>query len=84
VWLSRALLLWRDSYCLYLVHQPIAGLLHGLLLNRTPDIGSAVFAITLLAMAISIAVAAGSWAGLERPILASAQRYCFVPARLPA
>jgi len=73
------------SYCLYLVHQPIAGLLHGLLLNSAPDVGSAAaFAVTVLAMAVSIAVAGASWIWLERPILAWAQRYRFVPTRLAA
>ena len=28
------------SYALYLVHQPMSGLLHGLLLNSRPDVGS--------------------------------------------
>lgn len=73
------------SYCLYLVHQPVAGLLHGLLLDSTPDIGSvAAVAVTILAMVISIAIAAASWMWLERPILGWAQRYRFVGARLPA
>ena len=73
------------SYCLYLVHQPIAGLLHGVLLDGTPDIGSvAAFAVTLLAMAASIGVAATSWIWLERPILAWAQRYRFAVARSAA
>jgi peptidoglycan/LPS O-acetylase OafA/YrhL len=75
----------RISYCLYLVHQPIAGLLHGLLLNSSPDVGNvAAFVVTLLAMAVSIAVAAASWAWFERRILAWAQRYRFAGARLPA
>jgi peptidoglycan/LPS O-acetylase OafA/YrhL len=73
------------SYCLYLVHQPIAGLLHGLLLNSTPDVGSvAAFAVTLSAMAVSVAVAAASWVWLERPILAWAQRYRFAGSEAAA
>jgi peptidoglycan/LPS O-acetylase OafA/YrhL len=75
----------RISYCLYLVHQPIAGLLHGLLLDSTPDIGSVpAFAVTLLAVAASIGLATASWTWLERPILARAQRYRFADVRLPA
>jgi peptidoglycan/LPS O-acetylase OafA/YrhL len=60
----------RISYCLYLVHQPVNGLLHGLLLNETPGIGTAAaVAVTLFAAALSIGIAAASWYWLERPIL---------------
>lgn len=58
------------SYALYLVHQPISGLLHGLLLNSRPDIGSIPqIAVTILAFAASVAVATASWRWLEQPIL---------------
>jgi peptidoglycan/LPS O-acetylase OafA/YrhL len=62
------------SYALYLVHQPISGLLHGLLLNSVPDIGTpAQVGVTLASVAISIGVAAASWKWLESPILSWAQ-----------
>lgn len=58
------------SYALYLVHQPVSGLLHGALLNGTPDIGSMPqIAVTILAFAVSVALAAASWRWLEQPIL---------------
>jgi peptidoglycan/LPS O-acetylase OafA/YrhL len=58
------------SYALYLVHQPVSGLLHGILLNGTPDIGSIPqIGVTILAFAVSVAVAAASWKWLEQPIL---------------
>lgn len=58
------------SYALYLVHQPISGLLHGLLLNSVPDIGTpAQIGVTLASAAISVGVAAASWKWLESPIL---------------
>jgi peptidoglycan/LPS O-acetylase OafA/YrhL len=58
------------SYALYLVHQPISGLLHGVLLNGRPDVGSiSEIAVTMLASAVSVAVAAASWKWLEQPIL---------------
>lgn len=61
------------SYALYLVHQPIIGLVHGLLLDGRPDIGTpAQFAATLLGIALSIAVAAASWKWFESPILRAA------------
>jgi peptidoglycan/LPS O-acetylase OafA/YrhL len=71
-WVRPEWLRWfgQISYCLYLVHQPINGMLHGLLLNEAPGIGSAAAVIvTLTALALSIAVAAASWYALERPIL---------------
>lgn len=60
----------RISYALYLIHQPVSGLLHGLLLNGTPDIGSlSQIAVTVLAFAVSVALAGASWKWLEQPIL---------------
>ena len=60
------------SYALYLVHQPISGLLHGVLLDSTPDVGTLPqLGVTVLAFAVSVAVAAASWTWLERPILKS-------------
>jgi peptidoglycan/LPS O-acetylase OafA/YrhL len=59
------------SYGLYLVHQPINGLLHGLILNGRPDVGTlAQIAVTTLAAGISIGVAWASWKWFEKPILA--------------
>ncbi|HEY1961618.1 MAG TPA: acyltransferase [Rhizomicrobium sp.] len=59
------------SYCLYLVHQPVNGLLHGLLLNEPASVGSLPsVAVTLLAFGVSVAVAAASWRWFEKPILA--------------
>jgi peptidoglycan/LPS O-acetylase OafA/YrhL len=71
-WVRANWLRWfgQISYCLYLVHQPVNGLLHGLLLNEAPGVGSAAsIAVTLAAMALSITIAAASWYWLEKPIL---------------
>jgi peptidoglycan/LPS O-acetylase OafA/YrhL len=63
------------SYALYLVHQPIAGLLHGVFLGGTPDIGSgAQVLVTCLAAVASVGLAKASWRWLEAPILARARR----------
>ena len=73
----------RVSYALYLLHQPVAGVLHGLILDAKPDIGGvAPLAITLLSIAVSIGLAAASWRRIERPILdyARAYRAGFAPA----
>ncbi len=60
----------RISYGLYLVHQPISGLLHGVILDSVPDVGSLPqIGVTLLAFATSVAVAAASWKWLEQLIL---------------
>jgi peptidoglycan/LPS O-acetylase OafA/YrhL len=66
----------RISYALYLVHQPISGVLHGVLLNGMPDIGTPLqIAVTLLSALISICVAGASWTYLEAPILERAHAY---------
>lgn len=78
------------SYALYLVHQPVSGLLHGLILGTRPDIGTpAQIAVSLLAVACSIGVAAASWRWLEGPCLAWGRNFRFgedvpsVPLRSP-
>jgi peptidoglycan/LPS O-acetylase OafA/YrhL len=77
---SRALQYFGQiSYCLYLVHQPVAGLLHGLLLNSVPDIGGMRgVAVTVLSLLVSIGIAALSWKWFEAPILARARHIQFV------
>jgi peptidoglycan/LPS O-acetylase OafA/YrhL len=58
------------SYCLYLVHQPVNGVLHGLILDGRPDIGTVPQAlVTCAALITSISIAALSWVLLERPLL---------------
>jgi peptidoglycan/LPS O-acetylase OafA/YrhL len=62
------------SYGLYLVHQPVAGLLHGLLLGARPDVGSAAAAaVTAAAFALSVLLAALSWRFLEAPLIRAAR-----------
>jgi peptidoglycan/LPS O-acetylase OafA/YrhL len=66
----------RISYALYLVHQPVAGVLHGLILDARPDIrGIAPLTVTLLSIAVSIGLATASWRWIERPILDYARAY---------
>ncbi len=58
------------SYCLYLVHQPVNGLLHGLLLNESPSVGSvAGVAVTFMSFGVSVGLSVASWRWLEGPIL---------------
>jgi len=66
----------RISYALYLVHQPVSGVLHGNLLNGTPDTGTPLqIAVTLLSALVSIGIASASWTWLEAPILERAHAY---------
>jgi peptidoglycan/LPS O-acetylase OafA/YrhL len=66
------------SYCLYLIHQPVAGILHGLILGSEPDTGTpAQLAVTMLALAVSVAVAWLSWVSFERPLLRIGRRWTF-------
>jgi len=59
------------SFGIYLVHQPISGLFHGLFLGGRPDIGSpAQVLVTCLAALTSVGLAQASWQWLEAPILA--------------
>lgn len=63
------------SYGLYLIHQPINGLLHGLILDARPDVGTPPqILVTLLAAAISIILAWLSWRWFETPILEWSRR----------
>ena len=69
------------SYGLYLFHQPVAGLMHGLILGRRPDIDTAEgWAVSFAAVAVSIAAAWASWRWLEAPILKRARVMKSLPA----
>lgn len=58
------------SYALYLIHQPVSGLLHGFLLGSRPDIATPLqWAVSLLAAAVSIGLAHLSWRFIEEPVL---------------
>jgi peptidoglycan/LPS O-acetylase OafA/YrhL len=73
------------SYALYLVHQPVSGLLHGLILGTQPDIGTpAEIGVSLLAATCSIGLATASWRWLERPCLAWGRGFRFGEGRASA
>jgi peptidoglycan/LPS O-acetylase OafA/YrhL len=66
------------SLAFYLVHQPIAGLLHGAILGSVPDVETiSQILVSLLALGVSIAAAALSWHWLEAPILRRAHSFRF-------
>jgi len=63
------------SYGLYLLHQPISGLLHGLLLDDRPNVASPeAIAVSVLAVAVSVGAAYASFRLVEAPVLAVARR----------
>ncbi len=64
------------SYCLYLIHVPVAALLHAALLGDRPSIATpAAAGVTLLAALLCFALAALSWKYFEGPLVTRAHRY---------
>lgn len=62
------------AYGLYMIHQTVLGLGHGLLLGQEPRLARGVdLAVTLGAAAVSVGLALASWRWLEKPILARGQ-----------
>jgi peptidoglycan/LPS O-acetylase OafA/YrhL len=58
------------AYGVYLFHQAINGLAHGLILGRQPRFGSlAEIAVTLGAVAVTLCLAMLSWRFFERPLV---------------
>ena len=61
----------RMSYSLYLMHMPVLGLMHGLLLGARPDIGTPVqLAVTVLCVPVALGVAWASAKWIEEPMIA--------------
>ena len=68
------------SYGLYMYHQPVNGLVHGLLFRDEPRVGSwQEFIVALLVISIAIVVAALSYRFIETPIRRAAHRINFRP-----
>lgn len=62
------------SYGLYLIHQPVNGALHGLAFGNGPELHTlAQFAVTGVALLISIGLALASWLWLEKPVITAAR-----------
>jgi len=63
------------SYGIYLLHQPVSGLLHAALRDQVPRIANVTDAlVTLLALAVTLGIATVSWRFFERPIVQYGQR----------
>ncbi len=72
------------SYGLYLIHQPIAGIMHAAILHGHPDIATpAQFAVTVSAAGISILTAYLSWTYFERPLVAIGRRWTYTATAPP-
>jgi peptidoglycan/LPS O-acetylase OafA/YrhL len=58
------------SYGLYLVHQPVAGVVHGLILGTPPDIATGPqVAVTFASLFAAIGLVWASWTLMESPLL---------------
>jgi peptidoglycan/LPS O-acetylase OafA/YrhL len=69
------------AYGLYLLHQPVNGLGHALLLGAAPSLATAAgAAITAGALVVTFLLAELSWRVLERPLIAVGQRLRYAPA----
>jgi peptidoglycan/LPS O-acetylase OafA/YrhL len=61
----------RVSFAVYLLHQPLNGLAHAVLLNQMPQMTSAAGALaTLTALAGTLLLAWASWHALEKRLIA--------------
>jgi peptidoglycan/LPS O-acetylase OafA/YrhL len=66
------------SYGLYLIHQPIAGLMHGLLLDARPGITTVVsFLVTVMAFVLSVGISWLSWVWIEGPLVRLGHRWIY-------
>ncbi|WP_009959390.1 acyltransferase family protein [Verrucomicrobium spinosum] len=76
--LAHPILVWFGvrSYAIYLLHQPVNGLLHGFILGRNPQLVSLSDAwVTSLALVATLALAALSFRWLEQPLLRFSHRF---------
>jgi peptidoglycan/LPS O-acetylase OafA/YrhL len=76
-------LIWlgRHSYGIYMFHQGMAGIIHGLLREQAPQIRDTTdLMLTLLALAATLALAWISMRFMEGPILRAGQRVLYQPA----
>lgn len=59
----------NNSYCIYLSHLPVLGLMHGLILHARPGLGSpAQWAVTLMAAPVCVLVGVGMTKLIEEPL----------------
>jgi len=72
--LLRRMGLW--CFSIYLFHQPILGMAHGLLFGRPPHVGTLAEAgVTLASLAASLVLAGLLWRFVERPLISIGHRF---------
>jgi len=70
------------SYGLYLIHQPVIGILHGAIFGQRPDIATLPqAAVTVLAIVVSLALAYLSWTYFESPLIQLGHRWRYREVR---
>jgi peptidoglycan/LPS O-acetylase OafA/YrhL len=66
----------NNSYCLYLVHLPLLGLAHGLLLKAAPDLQTPVqWVVTLASLPVCVLAGWGMTKLVEEPLMAYGRRW---------
>jgi peptidoglycan/LPS O-acetylase OafA/YrhL len=78
--LRQSPLVWlgHRSYGIYMFHQAVSGLVHGTLRNDRPEIHSASdFAVTLLALLVTLILAEFSYRFIEAPIIRLGHSYIY-------
>jgi peptidoglycan/LPS O-acetylase OafA/YrhL len=66
------------AYCVYLLHQTVNGVAHGLILGHPPGFGTpAEMATTAVAGAVTLALAEVSWQLFEKPLIAWGHRVSY-------
>ena len=75
VWLGQL------SYGIYMCHQAVSGLLHGVLRRAAPEMRTLQDAgVTLTALAVTLLLALVSFHAFERPIVVLGHRFRYAPA----
>lgn len=79
-WLSSRVLVWfgQLSFAIYLLHQVMAGLVHGCIGNDQPKIATLADAgFTLVALALTLGLAALSYRYFEQPLVRAGHRLSY-------